>query len=88
MQYAADTAPFGGVGESGFGRYHGKFTFDTFSHEKPVLKRSLFPDFWFRYPPWTNKKLELLRAAFAFQYFYVLLIALGLKKPRKLPTHI
>ncbi|KNA16763.1 hypothetical protein SOVF_086280 [Spinacia oleracea] len=88
VQYAADTAPFGGVGESGFGRYHGKFTFDTFSHEKPVLKRSLFPDFWFRYPPWTNKKLELLRAAFAFQYFYVLLIALGLKKPRKLPTHI
>ncbi|XP_021728974.1 aldehyde dehydrogenase family 3 member F1-like [Chenopodium quinoa] len=88
VQYAADTVPFGGVGESGFGRYHGKFTFDTFSHEKPVLKRALFPDFWFRYPPWTNKKLELLRAAFAFKYFSVLLIVLGLKKAKKLPANI
>jgi len=30
--------PFGGVGHSGMGRYHGKFTFDTFSHFKPVLE--------------------------------------------------
>lgn len=88
VQYAADTIPFGGVGESGIGRYHGKYSFDTFSHEKPVIKRCLFPDFWFRYPPWTNKKLELLRAAFSFKYFLIVLITLGLKKPRKLPTNI
>ena len=81
-QYAADTIPFGGVGESGFGRYHGKFSFDTFSHEKPVIKRPYFPDFWFRYPPWSNKKLELFRAAYAFNYLRILLVALGLKRPR------
>ena len=34
---SAPTLPFGGVGHSGFGAYHGKFTFDTFSHRKPVL---------------------------------------------------
>ncbi|KAJ8449487.1 hypothetical protein Cgig2_002284 [Carnegiea gigantea] len=82
VQYAADTIPFGGVGESGFGRYHGKFSFDTFSHEKPVIKRPYFPDFWFRYPPWSNKKLELFRAAYAFNYLRILLVALGLKRPR------
>lgn len=37
-----DTLPFGGVGHSGMGRYHGKFGFDTFTHEKPVLKRRFF----------------------------------------------
>ena len=31
--------PFGGVGQSGFGAYHGRFSFDTFSHYKPVLSR-------------------------------------------------
>ncbi|PWA93571.1 aldehyde dehydrogenase NAD(P)-dependent, Aldehyde/histidinol dehydrogenase [Artemisia annua] len=34
LQYAVDTLPFGGVGGSGFGRYHGKYSFDNFSHEK------------------------------------------------------
>jgi aldehyde dehydrogenase (NAD+) len=36
-----DTLPFGGVGNSGMGRYHGKFSFDTFVHEKSVLQRPL-----------------------------------------------
>ncbi|KAH9615208.1 hypothetical protein KSS87_021852 [Heliosperma pusillum] len=88
IQYAADTVPFGGVGDSGFGRYHGKFTFDTFSHEKTILKRSLFPDFWFRYPPWDPKKMEIFRAVYVFNYFLVVLIVLGLKKPRQLPKDI
>uniref|UniRef100_A0A7C9CL25 Aldehyde dehydrogenase n=1 Tax=Opuntia streptacantha TaxID=393608 RepID=A0A7C9CL25_OPUST len=82
IQYLGDMLPFGGVGESGFGRYHGKFSFDTFSHEKPVIRRSIFPDFWFRYPPWNDLKLALFRASYAFKYFEVFLLALGLKKPR------
>lgn len=44
--------PFGGVGESGMGAYHGKATFDTFSHKKSVMRRSLTPDPSFRYPPY------------------------------------
>ncbi|KAK9692362.1 hypothetical protein RND81_09G259100 [Saponaria officinalis] len=88
IQYAAETVPFGGVGESGFGRYHGKFSFDTFSHEKTIMKRPLFPDFWFRYPPWDVKKLELFRAAYVYNYFLVVLIVLGLKKPRPFTKNI
>jgi len=44
--------PFGGVGESGIGNYHGKFSFDTFSHQKSVLKRSTFIDLPLRYAPY------------------------------------
>jgi aldehyde dehydrogenase (NAD+) len=44
--------PFGGVGESGMGAYHGKATFDTFTHYKSVMKRTLSPDPHFRYPPY------------------------------------
>jgi aldehyde dehydrogenase (NAD+) len=50
--------PFGGVGPSGMGAYHGKATFDTFSHRKSVLDKGTFPDPALRYPPYTenNKK--------------------------------
>ncbi|MDQ7823983.1 MAG: aldehyde dehydrogenase [Candidatus Eremiobacteraeota bacterium] len=44
--------PFGGVGQSGMGAYHGKYTFDTFSHRKSVMERSLLLDPSFRYPPY------------------------------------
>jgi aldehyde dehydrogenase (NAD+) len=50
--------PFGGVGESGMGRYHGKASFDCFTHERVVLRRSLAFDPDFRYPP---PKLSLAR---------------------------
>ncbi|KAL4326985.1 hypothetical protein AHAS_Ahas13G0054800 [Arachis hypogaea] len=60
LQYAADSLPFGGVGESGFGMYHGKFSFDTFSSQKAVVRRSFLTDFWYRYPPWTLNKFQLL----------------------------
>ncbi|KVH90798.1 Aldehyde dehydrogenase, C-terminal [Cynara cardunculus var. scolymus] len=79
LQYAVDTLPFGGVGESGFGRYHGKYSFENFSHEKVVLTRSFFIDFWFRYPPWDDKKLQLIKSGLRFDYLGFLLIALGLK---------
>lgn len=42
--------PFGGVGASGFGSYHGKYGFDTFSHQKSILKQSTKFDMPFRYP--------------------------------------
>ena len=48
--------PFGGVGTSGMGRYHGKFGFDTFSHEKTVMRRSFKLENTFRYAPFTKFK--------------------------------
>ncbi|MEM6914560.1 MAG: aldehyde dehydrogenase family protein, partial [Pseudomonadota bacterium] len=53
--------PFGGVGESGMGGFHGKHTFDAFSHMKSVMKRGFFADSSLRYPPYTEKALELTR---------------------------
>ncbi|HET8817405.1 MAG TPA: aldehyde dehydrogenase family protein [Pseudidiomarina sp.] len=53
--------PFGGVGPSGMGRYHGKFGFDTFSHQKALMTRPFWFDPKFRYPPYTSFKQKLLR---------------------------
>ena len=53
--------PFGGVGNSGMGRYHGKFGFETFSHKKSILKKSCLIDLSFRYPPYTQKKLKITK---------------------------
>ncbi|MGV7929095.1 MAG: aldehyde dehydrogenase [Spirochaetota bacterium] len=47
--------PFGGVGNSGMGRYHGKFSFDTFSHHRSILAKSTWIDMPLRYPPYGNK---------------------------------
>jgi len=55
MQLGAPSMPFGGVGESGMGAYHGKFSFDTFSHRKSVLKRKFWLDLALRYPPYGDK---------------------------------
>ncbi|WP_269622411.1 aldehyde dehydrogenase family protein [Prochlorococcus marinus] len=44
--------PFGGVGDSGTGRYHGQAGFETFSHQKSVLDRPFWLDLKFRYPPY------------------------------------
>ena len=62
MQLAVSTLPFGGVGESGMGAYHGKFSFDAFSHKKAVLYRSFAGDVAMRYPPYTPGKLRFLKA--------------------------
>lgn len=53
--------PFGGVGGSGMGAYHGKFGFDTFSHRRGVHTRSTRIDPPILYPPYTTKKEALLR---------------------------
>jgi hypothetical protein len=80
VQFLCDTLPFGGVGQSGFGRYHGKYSFDTFSHEKAVMHRHLFLEIEPRYPPWSKFKLEFIRLAYKLNYFGLLLHMLGLKK--------
>lgn len=61
LHAASDTIPFGGVGPSGMGQYHGKYTFSTFSHLKSVLRRPTFVDNPLRYPPFSDKKLKILR---------------------------
>jgi aldehyde dehydrogenase (NAD+) len=51
--------PFGGVGDSGMGAYHGKYSYETFSHQKSILKKSNILDIPLRYP--TNKNLGLAK---------------------------
>lgn len=53
--------PFGGVGESGIGAYHGKLSFDTFSHLKGILKKSTLSDLKQRFPPYTESGTNLIK---------------------------
>ena len=53
--------PFGGVGSSGMGAYHGKFGFETFSHQKGIVKNTTRLDVPVRYAPFNETKLKLLR---------------------------
>jgi acyl-CoA reductase-like NAD-dependent aldehyde dehydrogenase len=53
--------PFGGVGSSGMGAFHGRYTFEAFSHEKAVMRRSLRADVDVRYPPFTAMKDRILQ---------------------------
>ena len=53
--YMNKNLPFGGRGNSGIGRYHGQFSFETFSHQKAVLKRPTWPDFKIAYPSYKGK---------------------------------
>ncbi len=52
--------PFGGVGASGMGNYHGIYGFKTFTHAKGVLDKSFQPDISVRYPPYSNRKEKVL----------------------------
>jgi aldehyde dehydrogenase (NAD+) len=56
--------PFGGVGASGMGHYHGEYSFKTFSHAKSVMERYSFLDFSARYAPYNEGKLNFLRRVF------------------------
>ncbi|WP_293002269.1 aldehyde dehydrogenase family protein [Mycobacterium sp.] len=53
--------PFGGVGASGIGAYHGRWGFETLSHQRAVLSRSARPDPGFVYPPYGPRALKLMR---------------------------
>jgi aldehyde dehydrogenase (NAD+) len=61
LQLAVHELPFGGVGESGMGAYHGQTGFDRFSHLKAVLRKPTRPDPPVLYPPFTRRKRWLLR---------------------------
>ena len=52
--------PFGGVGHSGMGAYHGKLSFDIFSHQKSIVKRETWLDLPLRYAPY-KEKLKTIR---------------------------
>lgn len=56
--------PFGGVGNSGTGAYHGKWGFETFSHRKSVLRKPTWPDPALAYPPFTALKQKIMRKVF------------------------
>lgn len=61
MHFVNHHMPFGGVGNSGMGGYHGKFSFDTFSHKKGVMRNKTWIDIPVRYAPYTEKKLKILK---------------------------
>ncbi|XP_065165253.1 aldehyde dehydrogenase, dimeric NADP-preferring-like [Atheta coriaria] len=89
LQFTVDGFPFGGVGGSGMGSYHGKYTLDTFTHKKPCLYKSfnkigeaLASS---RYPPYSETKRKLLdflvskRTGYGFPFLSQLIaFALGL----------
>jgi aldehyde dehydrogenase (NAD+) len=60
MQIASPYLPYGGVGSSGMGRYHGKGSFDTFSNQRSVLVKSNLLDIPIRYPPYSKLKAKIV----------------------------
>lgn len=60
LQIASPYLPFGGVGKSGMGRYHGESGFKAFSHEESFLERGTWIDIPFRYPPVSKWKSKLV----------------------------
>lgn len=64
IHLANPSLPFGGVGSSGIGSYHGEESFRTFSHFKSVMKTKTFFDNPLRYPPYNNRKVDLAQWVF------------------------
>jgi|TARA_B110000208_G_scaffold183108_1_gene235485 aldehyde dehydrogenase (NAD+) len=62
MHFLNHHLPFGGVGDSGFGSYHGEHSFDAFSHARAVLWKNSIVDVSFRYPPWESRPKRMLLA--------------------------
>lgn len=62
--------PFGGVGPSGIGAYHGQHSFEVFSHKKSVVTKSGFMDLAIRYPPFSAGKLKWLRRVLQFSQWF------------------
>jgi aldehyde dehydrogenase (NAD+) len=61
MHMPSPYIPFGGVGPSGMGHYHGKRSFDTFTHAKGIMKKTTWPDFPIRYAPYNPSKLNWIK---------------------------
>jgi len=60
MQIASSYLPYGGIGPSGIGRYHGRKSFETFSNMRSVLAKSNLFDIWLRYPPYSKFKTRII----------------------------
>ncbi len=64
MHVLPESLPFGGVGPSGMGSYHGRSGFDVFTHHKSVVRKPPRPDPKLMYPPYTSIKEKIIRLAF------------------------
>jgi aldehyde dehydrogenase (NAD+) len=64
LHLTVPSLPFGGVGASGMGAYHGKHSFETFSHRKAVHKRATFGEPKLIYPPYSESKISWIRRLF------------------------
>ena len=64
MHIVNHNLPFGGVQNSGIGNYHGKFSYETFSHKKAVLKTSTLIDFFVKYPPFGKERIKWIKKIF------------------------
>jgi aldehyde dehydrogenase (NAD+) len=61
IQFSNPLLPYGGVGESGMGKYHGKKSFETFSNLKSIMKKTNLFDLPVRYPPYSSLKLFIAK---------------------------
>ena len=61
VHLATSHMPFGGVGASGMGCYHGKQSFETFTHTRSILKKANWLDLPMRYHPYSEGKLRMIR---------------------------
>ena len=60
MHLSNPNLPFGGVGNSGMGQYHGSYSFDTFSHSRSILVKGKH-ELNIKYPPYTEHKISFLK---------------------------
>ena len=67
MHLTEEKLPFGGVGLSGIGAYHGKKSFEVFSHQKSILKKSAKLELSLKYPPYTKTKTKLTKIYFGIK---------------------
>merc|ERR1712046_492888 len=67
LQFCAPI-PFGGVGKSGMGKYHGRWSFETFSHTKGVLKRHPYGEIPARFPPYNCQWKQILVGTLTFPF--------------------
>jgi aldehyde dehydrogenase (NAD+) len=61
LHFINSTTPFGGMGESGMGNYHGRAGFEAFSHRKSVVKKPTWFELWLKHPPFTAFKLKIVK---------------------------
>ena len=61
IHLATSRMPFGGVGHSGMGSYHGKRSFESFTHQRSIVKKSTWLDLPMRYHPYSKRKMKMIR---------------------------